>query len=221
MDSRTALCSNVERIKSLTIPLSDIGRYSSLVDRFEALTNVTFQLDRQLSEEDADMDEITAEELTVLNQQRDERKQHLDQMVLFVQELRQRHKNVLQTAACYGLYPLSNEKCPEEHQNQLARLFPVLVNPQYLYDSNWAHFATKIEETDLSTVKMIVLPMGQSDAFTLPRLLEQFPFLHRCRSLERIHLTSLRDDVFQWAVDERRQYDADIAAGCSPQQVLS
>ncbi|KAF9536174.1 hypothetical protein EC957_012263, partial [Mortierella hygrophila] len=195
-DLTWALCSEVERIRILTIPLSDIGRYLSLVDRFESLRDVTFQLDRHLSDEDANMDEITPEELAVHNQQRDERVQHLDQMVLFVQELRQRHRNVLQAATYYGLYPGDYDGCPEEYQEKLVRLLPPLLDPQALDSNNWNQFATKVKETNLSTVKYITPPPGQLGASSLPRLLEKTPFLHRCRSLESIRLTSITDDVF-------------------------
>ena len=160
------------------------------------------------------------EELTVLNQQRDEHIQHLDQMVLFVQELRQRHRNVLLTATCYGLYLFNNEKCPDEYEEQLTRFLPPLLDPQALNDNNWSQFATKVEETNLSAVKSIKPPQSQPEALSLSRLLEQSPFLHRCRSLKRIWLTSFTDDIFQWAVDERRQHDADIAAGRPPQRPL-
>ncbi|KAF9118125.1 hypothetical protein BGX30_004812 [Mortierella sp. GBA39] len=219
-DLTWALCSDVEHIRILTIPLSDIGRYSSLVNRFESLRDVTFQLDRYLSDEGANMDEITPEELAVHIQQRDERVQHLDQMVLFVQELRQRHKNVLQTAVYYGLYPCDYDWCPEEYQEKLVRLLPPLLDPQALGSNNWNQFATKVKETNLSAVKDITPPQNQPGALSLPRLLEKSPFLHRCRSLESIRLTSFPDDAFQWAVDERRQHDADIAAGRTPRRPL-
>ncbi|KAF9122882.1 hypothetical protein BG015_005452, partial [Linnemannia schmuckeri] len=203
-DLTWALCSNLERLRFLTIPISDIDRFLPLVDRLKALSSVKFELDRRLFDPYVDLKELTPEQRTVLDHQRDERKQHLDKMVLFVQGLRQHHGNALQAALCYGEYPFHNEKCPEEYQVQLTRLLPPLPDPQNLGEENWGHFATKVKETNLSSVKYIMPPMSQPGALSLPRLLEQFPFLHRCRSFERIHLTSLSDDVFQWAVDERR-----------------
>ncbi|KAG0300751.1 hypothetical protein BGZ97_003091 [Linnemannia gamsii] len=219
-DLTWALCSHVEHIKALAIPLFDVGCYLSLVDRFETLRNVTFHLERQFSEEDADMDEITPEELKVLRQQQDEHTQHLDQMLIFVQGLRQRHRNVLQTASCYGVYPRNNEKCPEKYQEELARLLPPLLDPQDLRADNWAQFVTKVKETNLSAVKAIMPPQGCTGPLSLSRLLRQSPFLHRCRSLLKIHLTTIDNSIFQWAVEERKQYDAEIAAGRSPHQPL-
>ncbi|OAQ32587.1 hypothetical protein K457DRAFT_16152 [Linnemannia elongata AG-77] len=215
-DLTWALCWGVERLRYLEIPVSDIDRYLPLVDKFKALSKVWFELDRQLFDAHIDLEELTPEQLTVLNLQRDERKRHLDQMVLFVQGLRHHHGSVLQAASCSGEF----ERCPDEYEEQLSRLLPPLPDPEALDMHNWGHFATKVRETNLSAVKTITPPRGQPGALSLPRLLEQSPFLHRCRSLRDIWLTSFTDDIFQWAVDERRQYDADIAAGCPPQRPL-
>ncbi|KAH7038718.1 hypothetical protein BKA57DRAFT_509471 [Linnemannia elongata] len=219
-DLTWALCSDVERLRYLDIPVSDIGRYLPLVDQLKALLKVRFELDRRLFPTRVDLEELTPEQRTVLNHQRDERKQHLDQMVLFVQGLRHRHGSVLQAAACSGKYPLLSEECPDGYEEQLNRLFPPLPDPKALITHNWAHFATKVKETNLSAVKTIVPPDDQPEALSLPRLLEQSLFLHRCRSLESISLKSIADDVFQWAVDERRQCDADVAEGRPPQRPL-
>ncbi|OAQ32624.1 hypothetical protein K457DRAFT_16188 [Linnemannia elongata AG-77] len=219
-DLMWALCSDMERLRYIEIPVSDIDRYLPLVDKFKALSKVRFELDRRLFPTHIDLEELTPEQFTVLNHQREARKRHLDQMVLFVQGLRHHHGNVLQAATCSGEYPLLCEKCPDEYQEHLTRLLPPLPDPKALDIYNWGHFATKVKETNLSAVKTIRPPQGQPGALSLPRLFEQSPFLHRCRSLENISLTSITDDVFQWAVDERRQHDAEIAAGRSPQRPL-
>ncbi|KAG9069510.1 hypothetical protein KI688_010413 [Linnemannia hyalina] len=219
-DLTWALCSDVERLRFLEIPVSDIDRYLPLIDQLKALTKVRFELNRWLFPTNVDLDELTPEQRTILSHQRDERKQHLDQMVLFVQGHRRHHGSVLQAATCSGEYPLLAEKCPDEYAEQLTRLLPPLLDPQALGSNNWNQFTTKVKETNLLAVKSITPPQGQPGALSLPRLLEQSPFLHRCRSLESIQLKSFTDDVFQWAVDERRQHDADISAGCTPQRPL-
>ncbi|KAK5821527.1 hypothetical protein F5H01DRAFT_411275 [Linnemannia elongata] len=215
-DLTWALCWDVECLRYLVIPVSDIDRYLPLVDKFKALSMVKFELDRRLFPSSINLEELTPEQLTVLNLQRDERKRHLDQMVLFVQGLRHHHGSVLQAASCSGEF----ERCPDEYEEKLSRLLPPLPDPELLNTHNWGHFATKVKETNLSAVKTIMPPQNEQGALSLPRLLEQSPFLHRCRSLGDIWLTSLTDDIFQWAVDERRQYDADIAAGRPPQRPL-
>ncbi|KAK5821516.1 hypothetical protein F5H01DRAFT_337322, partial [Linnemannia elongata] len=219
-DLTWALCSDIERLRYLEIPVSDIDRYLPLVDKFKALSRVRFELDRRLFSTHINLERLTPEQRTVLTHQREERRRHLDQMVLFVQGLRHHHGSVLRVATCTGEYPRLCEKCPEEYQEHLTRLLPPLLDPKALDIHNWGQFATKVEETNLSAVKTIKPPQKQKGALSLPRLLEQSPFLHRCRSLEGISLTSFTDDVFQWAVDERKQHDADIAAGRPPQRPL-
>ncbi|KAG9069519.1 hypothetical protein KI688_010422 [Linnemannia hyalina] len=219
-DLTWALCSDVERLRFLEIPVSDIDRYLPLIDQLKALTKVRFELNRWLFPTNVDLDELTPEQRTILSHQRDERKQHLDQMVLFVQGHRRHHGSVLQAATCSGEYPLLAEKCPDEYAEQLTHLLPPLPDPRALDIHNWGHFATKVKETNLLAVKSIMPPQGQPGALSLPQLLKKSPFLHRCRSLESIQLKSFTDDVFQWAVDERRQHDADIAAGRTPQRPL-
>ncbi|OAQ21994.1 hypothetical protein K457DRAFT_37379, partial [Linnemannia elongata AG-77] len=219
-DLTWALCSDIERLRHIEIPVSDIDRYLPLVDKFKALSRVRFELDRPLFPTHINLERLTPEQRTVLTHQREERRRHLDQMVLFVQGLRHHHGSVLRVATCTGEYPRLCEKCPEEYQEHLTRLLPPLLDPKALDIHNWGQFATKVEETNLSAVKTIKPPQNQKESLSLPRLLEQSPFLHRCRSLEGISLTSFSDDIFQWAVDERRQYDADIAAGHPPQRPL-
>ncbi|KAF9151857.1 hypothetical protein BG015_006129 [Linnemannia schmuckeri] len=218
-DLTWALCSNPEHVRSLVIPISDIARYLTLVCRFKILSDVTFALNRQLHNEDVDLNDLTPEERTVLDQQLKERARHLDQMILFVRELQQHHSGVLRTASCPPVSPL-NEECPDEYEAQLLRLLPPLIDPQHLDDGNWPQFANKVGDSNLSLVRSIRRLMFKKGTLPLARLLEQIPFLHRCRSLESIQGASVAEDVFQWAVDERRQHDVDIAAGRSPQQPL-
>lgn len=218
-DLTWALCSNPERIKSLVIPISDIGRFLTLVGRFQALSDVVFALDRQLHDNDVDLDDMTSEERTVLDIQLEERTRHLDQMILFVQELQQQHNGFLRTASCPAVSYL-DEKCPAEYETQLLCLLPTLIDPQHLHVYNWPQFAAKVKETNLSLVKSIKPQMPRTGGMSLARILEQTPFLDRCRSLESIEGTSFAEDVFQWAVDERKQHDADIAGGRLPQKPL-
>ncbi|KAK3824164.1 MAG: hypothetical protein JOS17DRAFT_804601 [Linnemannia elongata] len=218
-DLTWALCSNPERIKSLVIPISDIGRFLTLVGRFQALSDVTFALDRQLHDDDVNLDDLTFKERTVLNIQLEERTRHLDQMILFVQELQQQHNGFLRTASCPPVRYL-DEECPGEYETKLLCLLPPLIDPQHIDVYNWSIFAAKVKETNLSLVKSIKPHMSRRGAMSLARILEQTPFLHRCRSLESIEGTSIAEDVFQWAVGERKQHNTDIAAGRLPQQPL-
>lgn len=93
-------------------------------------------LDRRLFDAHINLDDLTPEQHAILTQQRDERTKHLDQMVLFVLELRQLHKNVLQAASCSGEYPFNSEECTEECHDRLNRLLSSLLDPQELCGKN-------------------------------------------------------------------------------------
>ncbi|KAG0372854.1 hypothetical protein BGX24_012495 [Mortierella sp. AD032] len=86
-DMTWALCSDVEQLQSLAFPISDFDRYFSVVDRFKVLSNITFELDRELhqNEEESLLPEVlTLQKQVVLNQLLEERTRHLDKMIIFV-----------------------------------------------------------------------------------------------------------------------------------------
>ncbi|KAF9136051.1 hypothetical protein BGW39_008014 [Mortierella sp. 14UC] len=218
-DLTWAFCSDVERVKSLSICLKDIGRYLPLVDRLKVLSSVTFLLDRKLNDVNLIRKELTPQQWAVLDQQRQEQTRHLDQMLVFVQEHRRIHRGVLRNVACQHLFTFI-EQCRIQYEQQLFRLLPPLVNLQFLSHENWARFVARIKETNLSAVKVFQSSPYHKGDVAFSQILRRTPFLHRCRSLEKIEMSYTDKDVFQWAVDERRQYDADMAAGRSPRQPL-
>ncbi|KAF9902140.1 hypothetical protein EC991_005253 [Linnemannia zychae] len=222
-DLTWALCSNdLRRIKSLSIPLTDIDRYLSVVTQFKSLTDVFFVLEQRLPDDNLDLSGLTLQERAALNKQLYARTRHLDLMILFVRELQRHHNHKLQTAKCPMIEKVY-EECPTEYKAQLLRLLPPPVNPHRLDHHNWAHFSINVEETNLSAVESIIPPhqVDHSEgSFDLLHLLRHTPFFHRCRSLKSIQATCQDEDVFQWAVDERRQHDLDIAAGRLPLRPL-
>ncbi|KAK3810541.1 MAG: hypothetical protein J3R72DRAFT_428164 [Linnemannia gamsii] len=216
-DLTWALCANAERIRSLVIPISDVTRYLSIVGRFELLAEVTFVLDKDIREERLLERRTTPTEQDFLSRLRAERTQHLEEMVLFVQEHRRLHPNVLATGRCIK-ESRSIMDCPEEYQLRLLQSLPPLINPRSLDHNNWNQFIAKAQDTNLSFVKSFE-PSTPGDA-----LLRLFPVpelsLHRCRTLEHFKSTTINEGVFRWAVDERKQYNAEIAAGRLPQHAL-
>ncbi|KAG0058590.1 hypothetical protein BGZ89_001156 [Linnemannia elongata] len=219
-DLTWALSSNLEGFNFLWIPISDVSRYLPLVNRFKHLSHVSFNLDRELLVRDArDIDDLTAQERRVLIQQRDERIQHLNQMIVFVQDHQRCHKGVLRAADC-AQGPSWDGGFPEQYEVQLSQLLPPLTDPEFIDDYNWARFAAKVKEINLSTVKSIIPPLFGPERLSLPTLLSQTSFLSRCRSLKEVALKWMEEDSMQWAVEERTQHDADLAAGRSPQELL-
>ncbi|KAF9902130.1 hypothetical protein EC991_005243 [Linnemannia zychae] len=205
-DLTWAIClMNAERIRTLSISLSDIGRFLTLVPRFKVLSKVTFQLDRSLTFHLQTEQRLALEEDKLLRRLQEERKQYLEGMIMFVQEHQCHHAGVLRTALyCNDRAYL--DPCPEEYHFRLLQLLPPLYQPQSLDRSNWEHFAVNVANTDLSRVKQIIVrPMTVENQFW-DIVLNQ-SFLHRCRSLEKIDMQSLGEDVFKWAVKARKEYD--------------
>ncbi|KAF9129654.1 hypothetical protein BG015_004115 [Linnemannia schmuckeri] len=218
-DMTRALCENAERVKALAIPISDVTRYLSMVQRFKVLSSITFELDRIIIPFGNLDREATPEEQKFMEKQRKERCQHLEEMISFVREHQRCHPNVLKSALCRK-GKLTDLDCPEEYQFRLAQYLPPIYKPRSLTNRNWAQFIANVHDTDLSFVTAIHPLPGSSREIFMERLLAAGPFLHRCRSLESFEIHSLGDDSFQWAVDERNQYNADIAAGRLPQRPL-
>ncbi|KAG0058591.1 hypothetical protein BGZ89_001157 [Linnemannia elongata] len=217
-DLTWALClANVEHIKELVIPIMDITRYVALVPRLKVLSKVTFLLDKGFQVTTRYGPTYTPAEQEQLELQKSKRILAFEEMVSFVQEHRRVFPHVLKLGrSCRDPYA-SNDDCPEEHQFRLLQALPPLISPSVLDQQNWPQFVAKAHETDLSLVKTI-----QPCSFFAPRAPPKpsGPFFHRCRVLESVIVPFLDDDTFQWAVDERKQHDADIVAGRTPLRPL-
>ncbi|KAF9094537.1 hypothetical protein BGX29_009464 [Mortierella sp. GBA35] len=210
-DFSWALCADTERVQSLVIPISDISRHLALIPRLKVLSSITFYLDENF-EHYLDLegdDELTSQEQETLVRRQEDRTQHLEDIVRFVQEHRQFHPHILAVATCPGCQE-------EEYQFRLLECLPPLRSPLSLNSISWIHFVAKFQDTDLSFVQLISPPaISISDRFC-----KQSPFLNRCRSLDIINITSWGDDLFQWAIDERKAFNAEVAVGRTPDRPL-
>ncbi|KAG0361724.1 hypothetical protein BGX24_005293, partial [Mortierella sp. AD032] len=207
-------CANAKHIKSMVIPLYDIDRHLSAVQHFEALADVIFLLDSQYKPGNMS----SSEEEGVRLFQQSKRTKCLEKMILFIQEHQRIHGPTLRTAQHRGSN--EDENIPEEFKQQLFQLLRPLKDPRFLDASNWDHFLAKFQETNLSFVQLISPDLDGGDDAVMERLVKQGPFLHRCRSLDAFIMDSVDDDMFQWAVDERRIYDTEVAAGRTPHTSL-
>ncbi|KAG0268232.1 hypothetical protein BGZ95_002547, partial [Linnemannia exigua] len=199
-------CSNAEFIQTLHVPLPDVGRYLELIPRLKVLSEVVFHFVENLTSPLNPPQELTARENEIWSILKEDRKSHLEQVILFVQEHQCHHPNTLKTARC------ANDRCAleqdwEEHRARLLQVIPPLAKPLYLDDRNWDQFATHVPDTDLSLVRTLHSPKHPIPAHSLGSLSKQEPFLHRCRSLKSLLLNSLDEDIFKWAVQERKQLD--------------
>jgi hypothetical protein len=207
------LCTNnAEHIRSVVIPLSDISRYFSLVGRLKVLSNITFFIDLQLQLHNRERSRFSPQELETLERQLEDRARHLDEMIRFVQKLRQCHPHIHMAATC----PRPGNRrdiCPENYQDQLLQCLPPLNSPSIVNKSNWLQFAAKVQETDLSRIKVLFQEPPFCGFSHVKQLAQWEPFLHRCCSLDSIDIYTWSEDLFQWAANERRNATVEIAAG--------
>ncbi|KAG9069517.1 hypothetical protein KI688_010420 [Linnemannia hyalina] len=200
-----------ELVQTLSIAVSDCGRYLERVERFARLTSVRFSFDKQHEFGRDWVERMTPEAKARELEFREERRVHLETMVQFVREHTQIHKGVLRHAICENGYHLQETRllcqiCPEEYQLALLDCLPPLYNPKVLDTDNLRQFAFKFQETNLEFVEEF--ENVYADEQTMDLLETKGPFLHRCRALRKVDIVAFGDrDIFEWAVLEKQEYD--------------
>ncbi|KAF9922645.1 hypothetical protein FBU30_007232 [Linnemannia zychae] len=213
--TRTLAVVRADYLQWIDIPISDISAYLPLIPCFKCLVNVQFLIDIDLVRyENMAKDKCSPQYLS-WKARKDQRTQDLENIILFVQEHRRIHPNVLNMAYWKRAGKFGCE-CPIEIESRLAQSLPPLKYPEVLDKENWYYFIDKVQDTDVSLVTTIKMPMVTLSS--LQELKDQGPFLHRCRSLQDISIYSWDEDLFQWAVDEHRVYRDTIANGRVPEQ---
>ncbi|KAF9537644.1 hypothetical protein EC957_007838 [Mortierella hygrophila] len=219
-DLTWALCfSNAECIQTLYISIADIGRYMTLMPRLKVLSEVNFQLDRDTTMQLQPEHEYTLEERTLLARLEEDRRRQLEEMISFVKEHQRHHPKSIRTARCLN-DRAPQDSCPDEYYCRLLQSLPPLNQPRCLNHNNWAQFAANVADTDLCCVKSIQYQIYGREIRFLSHLLEQRPFLQRCRSLEKISIASFGEDMFKWAVQERKDFDESKEAAPSRRSLI-
>ncbi|KAG0042333.1 hypothetical protein BGZ83_000595 [Gryganskiella cystojenkinii] len=226
-DLTWTLCSPaLEQIQRMIIPLSETDRYLNLIERFQSLIGIQFEIDELLDLYDPDGHAVELQTLTTdaqseLQQCRQKRNRQFQSMLEFVRRHLELFPSQLQTAECpqslaFGAYRFVSETlfCPLPVQDALLDILPPPARPRTIDNFNWKRIARKIKETDLSAVEAIY------PSFELAHRQLLFEgtdsnLLRRCRSLKRLELkVSPPLGFWQWAVDERVTWDrySDIMA---------
>jgi hypothetical protein len=194
------------------------------VERFSRLSSVRFFFDKQ-HEFGRDWVKRMSPEAKVQELGfRGERRVHLETMVKFVREHTRIHKGILRHAICENVYHLQGTRvfcqiCPEEYQMALLDCLPPLYNPKVLDTDNLRQFAFKFQETNLAFVKEFENVFA--DEQTMDFLETKGPFLHRCRSLRKVDIVTFSDqDLFEWAVQEKQEFDLLLSRGEVPETPL-
>ncbi|KAF9336889.1 hypothetical protein BG006_006997 [Podila minutissima] len=198
------ICSRVlAQIKSIVIPLSDIGRYLDAAPQMASLQSVQFKMDTV-----ADIDEwwrfddrLTADALAKLALVKTQRIADLESAVAFVQLHTALFPGTLTHVSCpshKANLGATMQVCPDNVFRRLVGAIKVPKQPSELTDKNWREFRADIAGTDLSRVRTVHVSGPDKDDWY--EQLKATPFLHRCTALEAYYMASLGPDSFKWAV---------------------
>ncbi|KAK3821491.1 MAG: hypothetical protein J3Q66DRAFT_333442 [Benniella sp.] len=204
------LCQDhMDTIEELAIPLFDIERYIDHADQFTSLSKVTFSFQndtnpwgyRQATHENGfDPAQNVASE---------KHDRYSRGMLQFVQKHTSIHKNVLQDFDVEaGMYPTS------DLYFEIQALLPPLHTPRSIDRWNWIKFVARVKDTNLNHLESIGMytrnELDDSTGWLRDKayeLLRSQPFLPRCRALKELKMNTLGPDMFQWAVQEKKQMD--------------
>ncbi|KAF9151433.1 hypothetical protein BG015_006694 [Linnemannia schmuckeri] len=194
----------LEQLQSLTLPVSDLGRYSRAVQRLRNLERLHFSLDKVV---DYDWDLFSDVTLDDRNETKARRDDLYQAVVQFVEDHTRYFPGRLKTVTFSdsGLWPPEEQSCPEETERVITQLLPPLHNPTSLNQDNLPHFAAHLDSTDLSHVREIVELQGPGSWYRTLRNNRQF--LQRCRSLQSLFMEPLGPGAFTWAVQEKREFE--------------
>ncbi|KAF9177268.1 hypothetical protein BGZ50_008951 [Haplosporangium sp. Z 11] len=210
------LC-NRSTIQSLSIPLSDVKRYLDCVHEFKSLSSVTFVVDKDFLIPQTTRDRMAPEHQRLADELERKYLAAQEDLVQFVHEHAARYKDVLQEVTTSG-YPYEVEDIihiPIETFVRAVEALPPLKDPRILDRRNWIHFNIKAQDTNLESVESMFFPqLGELGSS------ERDPPIHRCRTLKELEISEARADTFQWAVNERNQYEHDLRHGLVPRPLI-
>ncbi|GJJ74743.1 hypothetical protein EMPS_07101 [Entomortierella parvispora] len=200
----------LEQIQELSLPLSDLDRYLEIVSRFQSLTTVTFIKDELLELLESTFPSISRSNAELEELEKCKQKQHQQYrtMIAFVQSHGRLFPNQLQNvylSADRGL-PFY----PDDIKEDLDSALSPLARPKFIDPSNWKRVANNIKESDLGSVKSIVLSCPATKDAPMVFLKNDPNFWSRCRSLEKFNMRSLGSGSFRWAVDEKVAWDRSL-----------
>ncbi|KAF9378508.1 hypothetical protein CPB97_009519 [Podila verticillata] len=198
-----AICNQVfEQLRSIFIPLSDIGRYLDSVPRLSSLASVTFRLDQYADREEFWLESMSDEARAKVRQAQAQRIRDLETAVEFVKRHTLLFKGTLKQVMCptnYKLGGMIGQSCPPHILRQMHDCLPSLDRITQLVNKNWKQFLAGRERINLEHVTSInVWEHGEPWYADL----RAQPFLHRCTALKFYNMVSMGPDSFKWAVQK-------------------
>ncbi|KAF8933284.1 hypothetical protein BGZ47_010937 [Haplosporangium gracile] len=192
----------LEQLQTITIPLSDIQRYCTVVYRLYSLKRVRFVIDEDFID--------SAEEQDLPGSHMEKTKQSILQ---FCRDHSQAFPGRLITTIVSNGRIWDNSmsiECREKTLMDLFQILPPLYRPRVLDMSNWRYFATHPQERDFKDVHLVDLDFPHE---WYNDFMSQIPIvLQTCRALKNLRLSLMRGGVsFKWAVQEKK--DSEDHAG--------
>ncbi|KAG0311452.1 hypothetical protein BGZ97_011869 [Linnemannia gamsii] len=201
-----------ESTRILQILLSDVHQVLDRVERFKLLETFEVSIDKHLGIMEYMSQYLPPKDKALEDARRVEQDRHLETMVGFVQKHTSIHKGVLQSADLHDNRTLVGSNLPATYgyQQRMTKCLPLVHNPTALMGSrDFKKFLDTSEYINLSYLESFsnMLCCAHTNAI----LAQIPPFFHRCRSLKSIYTVIFGDDPFAWAVQERREHNAQVA----------
>ncbi|KAH7038690.1 hypothetical protein BKA57DRAFT_473960 [Linnemannia elongata] len=192
-----------DQLQTLTLPLSDLDRYSGAMDRLGNLRHIVICVDQAVKCNWQRHSNTTPKSRAATEARQESL---LRTLVHFVEEHTTRFPGRLKTLGwSKTLYsPDPTLTCRERVELEMLRLLPPIRRPTMVTNDTLNHIWTHLPSTDLAYVRSIEdfrLPMswirtgGVQDCQHL---------LQRCRALDVLHMATVGQGVFDWAVKETK-----------------
>ncbi|KAF9347634.1 hypothetical protein BGX34_002972, partial [Mortierella sp. NVP85] len=195
-----------ETIKELTIPLKDIQRYIDHVHQFTSLSSVTFSVEDELSRFRMNINSPGLHEI-----KQEERDRLFEGMIEFVRQHTSIHRSVLRnvvTPSSTALGGTDKHWRPDVHFAILS-LLPPFQNVRSIR-TDWIELLARHTDTNLGYMESIEAYSRDWEAEDGSKLLSKCPpLLPHCRALKHLWTETLGPDMFQWAVLEKREKEAE------------
>lgn len=192
----------LEQLQSLTIPLSDIKRYTNIVCRMESLEQIRYLLDEVWThpairnsdgaeETDGRKEEVLSLAVQLVR----------DHVRLFPRRLR-----MVSSCNRDKRTGLSRQTIPKDVQLEIFRMLPPVQRMKSLTVDNWMQIAAHPEATDLRFLETLrnTIPAQQwfGSSYDYRKLLQ------RCRALKNLAIPPVGQGSFAWAVQEKRDQES-------------
>ncbi|KAF9545481.1 hypothetical protein EC957_010897 [Mortierella hygrophila] len=211
-DINWSLSSSIfDQLQTLTLPISDLDRYYGAMDRLGNLRRLVVCVDQPVICNSGIFSDTTPESRAVTEARQESL---LRAMVQFVEDHTTRFPGRLKTLDwSEALYSRDLAlACRERIELEMLRLLTPIRRPTTVTSDTLNHIWAHLPSTDLGYVRSIKdfrLPMSW---ITANGIQDCRRLLQRCRVLDSLHMATVGQGVFDWAVQETK----DLGHGLVP-----